>query len=87
MDYEPVLIGISFLDDNTGFMAGGQNGEPPVCSCVAVLFLLTSHLRLAQVGGPQVYKSVDAGQNWRWLPHSGAAMMFLVSFRHCVCLK
>jgi len=58
MDYEPVLIGISFLDEQTGFMAGGQNGVPPE-------------------GGPQVYKSLDAGNNWEWLPHGGAAMMFL----------
>jgi len=58
MDYEPVLIGISFLNDNEGYMAGGQNGTPPE-------------------GGPQVYKTADAGHNWRWLPHGGAAMMFL----------
>jgi len=57
-DYEPVLVGISFLDDNVGFMSGGQNGEPPV-------------------GGPQVYKSLDGGNSWQWLPHSGFAMMFL----------
>jgi len=57
-DYEPVLVGVSFLDEKVGFMSGGQNGEPPV-------------------GGPQVYKSLDGGVSWEWLPHSGFAMMFL----------
>jgi photosystem II stability/assembly factor-like uncharacterized protein len=28
-DLDPVLIGISFLDNQTGFMAGGQDGTPP----------------------------------------------------------
>jgi len=53
-----VLIGISFVDENTGYMSGGQNGQPPV-------------------GGPQGYRSDDAGENWTWLPHQGAAAMFL----------
>jgi photosystem II stability/assembly factor-like uncharacterized protein len=57
-DMEPVLMGISCLDNSTCFMAGGQDGTPPE-------------------GGPQVYKSVDSGATWKWLPHSGFAMMFL----------
>jgi hypothetical protein len=57
-DLDPVLMGISFLDNNTGFMAGGQDGTPPE-------------------GGPQVYKTTDAGNTWTWLPHGGSAMMFL----------
>jgi len=28
-------------------------------------------------GGPQVYKSIDGGKTWKWLPHGGFAMMFL----------
>jgi photosystem II stability/assembly factor-like uncharacterized protein len=28
-DLDPVLMGISFLDNQTGFMAGGQDGTPP----------------------------------------------------------
>jgi len=57
-DLEPVLLGISCLDNTTCFMAGGQDGTPPY-------------------GGPQVYRTVDGGKNWKWLPHSGFAMMFL----------
>jgi len=57
-DMEPVLMGISCLDNSTCYMAGGQDGTPPE-------------------GGPQVYKSTDAGKTWKWLPHSGFAMMFL----------
>jgi len=29
-DYAPVLIGISAIDNNTVYMSGGQDGEPPV---------------------------------------------------------
>jgi len=55
---EPVLLGISFLDGQTGFMAGGQDGEPGV-------------------GGAQVYKTSDGGNNWDYLPHGQSALMFL----------
>jgi len=29
------------------------------------------------IGGPQVYKSTNAGKNWALMPHAGSAMMFL----------
>lgn len=71
----PARSGISFVDENTGYMSGGQNGEPPVGG--PQVCHNHEHSTQSTRCCSQGYRSDDGGQNWKWLPHQGAAAMFL----------